>query len=399
MSTDSLLVVSDAPTARGALRMMRTLARSLRPSDAGPRTRDGTDTSQGERLLQAQWVLLRDYEERELPSADRHSFLTATRWVELSAEHGTDGLWDFGRSPAEESQGPSDGLPVPAELHAAILAWNREFESHACADQDEDLDTWGRQHDARGRELATALRQELKVGRPSRTRRPCSPLQPWTVLFTPIFDDTQASSEQRARGAASGQAEKATWRFGLDPSSAPPLAGVYDLATLDAAMNGLASNLARWHELQAVEDGKRGWPWGTQDVLAQQMRSQTEIILGWCNTARYEVTADQRRGIPRTELDAVRFVRVMAGGCGESIWTWQGHPARPQDLPCSRAIKARLQSWTDFCRAACGWEEEENRLPPVDPALLHQMGRSLAKEMAAELPGWDVHYGPDGTDR
>jgi hypothetical protein len=413
MLQDHLAIVHDAPSARGACNVMARLARACRPPD---RSADASIPQSREVSLfvTAQLALLNYYEESMLPTNRHHCMMTATRWVELSAEHSTDGIWAFDGGPVwiRCTPGEPGPLPVPDSLKEAIVLWNAEFEQQLAGTQtDAPLEEWGRAHDARGRELAKEIRRALPRG-----------MSPWTVRFSPLFDEpepvstapvpprTDASPTQNIEGVLedldrrkeqettwehSRQADVQKWRFGIAPAEAPQLAGVYDMASMHQAMSEFRTILERWRSLVEkvnADPQHPVLPLQGDDVLAHWLCAQAQVVLSWTEGNFYALPQASRAMVPVNPVQASRYVKVMADCACQGLWSWQGYPIDTCDLQLHPGTVQRLKAWMLIYERAGLYDSAEHRKKPVDERMFDRLGLLVARAIARDLPDWQVDF-------
>lgn len=103
-----------------------------------------------------------------------------------------------------------------------------------------------------------------------------------------------------------------------------------------------------------------------------------------------EVERARARGPSPMELG--RYVRIRCDYEAGSVWSHDGTPGQPEELPMSLDLMVRLRRWQDLFEESDDWDRHGNRWTPEQDRAWSDEGLAIAIEMKRELPGWTVVY-------
>lgn len=88
------------------------------------------------------------------------------------------------------------------------------------------------------------------------------------------------------------------------------------------------------------------------------------------------------------ELIAHKWVRILADSWTHGVWTRDGGPADPDDLPIPQGLIDRIRQWQAW------YDRDENDWGVFkgDVEAFSDEGREIAHAVKAALPNWTVVY-------
>jgi hypothetical protein len=88
------------------------------------------------------------------------------------------------------------------------------------------------------------------------------------------------------------------------------------------------------------------------------------------------------------ELIAHKWVRILADSWTHGVWTRDGGPADPNDLPIPQELIDRIRRWQAW------YDRDENDWGVFkgDIEAFSDEGREIARAVKAALPDWTVAY-------
>ncbi len=110
------------------------------------------------------------------------------------------------------------------------------------------------------------------------------------------------------------------------------------------------------------------------------------------NRAKLQVAVERERAGGPSPMEAEAWVRIQCDYATGSVWSRDGQPGQPEQLPISFDLMVRLRRWQDLFEECEDWDRHGHRWTPEQDRAWSDEGLAIAIEMKRELPGWTVVY-------
>ena len=108
--------------------------------------------------------------------------------------------------------------------------------------------------------------------------------------------------------------------------------------------------------------------------------------------AKLLVEVERQRAEGPAPMQAERWVRILCDYASGSVWSRDGTPGQPEQLPLSYDLMVRMHRWEDLFEECEAADRQGNRWTPEQDRAWSDEGLAIAIEMKRELPGWTVVF-------